>query len=604
MKKWTPVVVLLIVAAAAAIYGWRFYTSPEYSLMRIQRSVEEHDITSFEHYVDVEGVVLRLLAELPGVFSGHEAAKLVGEGALRLFEEFAKETIVRSVKTAVATFIERGHLDRELTDDGVLAKFAKEVQIDNIDFVRLKGIRQEGKIAYVSVVLHIGTYNGEVDATFMMRDKGSYWQIAELRLREFVDQIELLRRRYFHTNVPAAVNLVLERVAADPRYLDPKDIAKVKFALARFLATRGKKSEARKVLASITPRCEELFNEGRWSAPAWCEGEYVILASVLDGSEAAAARWQEALGNVQAKELFHADVLESVWGALSGDEILRATDRIQYKEYRLAALLSIVRFLRMRHDEATAAEAATEGWRVWRELEPGDENSVCEDGVDLWFELSELGDAEHAARVLSRIGDFQLPHYNSCHEYLKQVRAVVAIIAGGDPATVIKGTFFDEFWRVYGVARMLSEKEQYEHAIAAANIAVQLINDASSLRTLMTFARWNLRSDELEKRIRDSLADSSFKDALDFENRYVAFDLEGLRQVGAPRDLDWLNVGREWADQGEYAAALDVLRFGNGDRQRDALLDVVQSGLRLASDESKERAFASKLSSFLGIPSP
>ncbi len=217
MKKWVLLVCVVLAAGTAGFYGWRFYTSPEYSLMRIQKSAEEHDITSFEHYVDVEGVVVRLLGELPSVFSAHEAGKLVGEGVVRLFEEFAKETIVRSARTAVATFIERGHIDRELTDDGVFAKFAKEVQIDDIDFVRLKEVKQEGKIAYVTVIAYVGTYDGEINATFMMRDKGFYWQIAELSdLDSLVAQVGALATSFPYRRLSGTIQEITKRIAETP----------------------------------------------------------------------------------------------------------------------------------------------------------------------------------------------------------------------------------------------------------------------------------------------------------------------------------------------------------------------------------------------------
>jgi len=94
---------------------------------------------------------------------------MLGDEATRFIHEFAKETIVRAGKTAVETFIERGHFDDKLTEQGVLSNVLKDGRIRDIKFVSLKEVKTEGKICYVTVTVHLETYEGDAEVTFMMR---------------------------------------------------------------------------------------------------------------------------------------------------------------------------------------------------------------------------------------------------------------------------------------------------------------------------------------------------------------------------------------------------------------------------------------------------
>jgi len=54
MKKVAAFIALLLLGTAGTI-GWKIYTSPEYSLRIVQKAVQQHDVTTFEKHVDIEG---------------------------------------------------------------------------------------------------------------------------------------------------------------------------------------------------------------------------------------------------------------------------------------------------------------------------------------------------------------------------------------------------------------------------------------------------------------------------------------------------------------------------------------------------------------------
>jgi tetratricopeptide (TPR) repeat protein len=260
MKKVIVVTVVLVVLGVGGGV-WKFYTSPKYSLRIIQKAIEEHDVTTFEKHVDIEGLISRLLGEFLGLLSGKEELRVFGQEAVHVIQEFAKETIVRSGKTAVETFIERGHFDREITETGVLSKFAKGAQIEDLDFVGLKEIKQEGKICHVTVVVHVGTYDGDLEVTFMMRDKGTYWQIAEIsNVSALLNRIAELRKAYRFKDLSAATLYLLETDESPDKFVK----AKIYRALAYAAVKEGQVGEAERLLEKSLAVCATM-TEPSWS---------------------------------------------------------------------------------------------------------------------------------------------------------------------------------------------------------------------------------------------------------------------------------------------------------------------------------------------------
>ena len=82
MKKKVLFIVLplIVILAIGGFLYWKFITSPEYSLTKINESIENHDITAFEKYVDVDGIIMRLMSQIPDIIGGNKkAAAMFGE---------------------------------------------------------------------------------------------------------------------------------------------------------------------------------------------------------------------------------------------------------------------------------------------------------------------------------------------------------------------------------------------------------------------------------------------------------------------------------------------------------------------------------------------
>jgi len=246
MKKSRVIGLALVVAIViSGMFLWKHFTSPNFSLMQIKNAIEDHDVTSFEKYVDLSSITLRIITELPDALGSQKIMDSFGQEGAGLLIGFVKESFVKSIRELVSTFIERGQIDKTLIEQGSLSKLMKKLPIDNLSIVEFQEINVEGKICRVPLELHIGSFDGNVVLELMMRDKGSYWQLAELsNLSEFLSEVVELQRTYPYRNIFGATlylaNLIND-IAAKSEIL--KNIAVE-------LARAGKIEKARSVFSN------------------------------------------------------------------------------------------------------------------------------------------------------------------------------------------------------------------------------------------------------------------------------------------------------------------------------------------------------------------
>jgi hypothetical protein len=198
MKKLLLIALaLVLVLVISALLYWRHLKSPAYSLVTIQRAFQQHDLATFEKYVDIESVSTRALADLPDIFGTQKELGLFGEQTAEVVLALVKEPFVNIIKQAVRTFVERGYFDKSLTQQGSLSRLLNLIPTDSIKLVSLQKIKKEGKICRAPLRVHIGSFDGDATIQFMLRNKGGYWQVAEVcNLSEFVHEVLELQRTY------------------------------------------------------------------------------------------------------------------------------------------------------------------------------------------------------------------------------------------------------------------------------------------------------------------------------------------------------------------------------------------------------------------------
>lgn len=182
MKKKALVIVLpiVIIFAIGGFLYWKFITSPEYSLSKIKESIEDRDVTAFEKYVDVDGIIMRLMSQLPEIIGGNKKAAMLGEEINQLILSLVQGPLLKIAKEGVRTVIERGHFDKSITHTDLMSELLKQFPIDTIKIIGLEKIHKQGKVCTIPIQIYVGAYEGETTLELMMRDKGSYWQVAEI----------------------------------------------------------------------------------------------------------------------------------------------------------------------------------------------------------------------------------------------------------------------------------------------------------------------------------------------------------------------------------------------------------------------------------------
>lgn len=235
---------LLLILVIGGVLYWHYITSPEYSLAKIKESITNHDITTFEKYVDVDGVIMRMMSQIPQVIGADKKLGLFGKDVDQLILSALQGPIINIAKESVRTVIERGYLDQQVTQTDSISKLFKQVPIDSFKIKALKEIRQKGKVCMVPLQIYVGAYEGETTLELMMRDKGSYWQVAEIsNLPKVMYDIAQLQKTYPYRNRFAAVLYMVKSIE------EPDHKAEALTVIATELAKAGKTEKAGRVFA-------------------------------------------------------------------------------------------------------------------------------------------------------------------------------------------------------------------------------------------------------------------------------------------------------------------------------------------------------------------
>ncbi len=188
MKKTVTFVLLaMLIGLIAGGLWYRNYTrSPEYSLLKIREAIGQHDVDLFEKHVDVDGVTSSLIDQLMAEFNeeadgeglgGALAQGLIGLMKPRLADAF-REQILQAVETGSFEQEGKGQEDSGGLDLSLqnIVETGSDTEFEGID-----QITKEGKIAYVGLKLQPkDSKQGTLVLNVKMRDRGGYWQVAEL----------------------------------------------------------------------------------------------------------------------------------------------------------------------------------------------------------------------------------------------------------------------------------------------------------------------------------------------------------------------------------------------------------------------------------------
>ena len=211
------------------LYYWQLTKSPKYSLLQVQKAFEQHDLVSFEKYVDVEGITSRIIDQALDTSMGQESSEdglgELGETMARGFVTLIKPQLSQLAKQQIAILVETGNFEaeRESSNTDISALTQTElfdfIDLENLEFQGIEYINVEGAIAYIGLKIHQKQYDTDMMFELKMRNKGKFWQIAELsNYADYLNELEGLEtKRINELNAPILEAMVKSLVVENIR---------------------------------------------------------------------------------------------------------------------------------------------------------------------------------------------------------------------------------------------------------------------------------------------------------------------------------------------------------------------------------------------------
>ncbi|MBI5245246.1 MAG: hypothetical protein HY922_16410 [Elusimicrobia bacterium] len=182
---------IVIGIAVAGIWYWNYTRSPQYSLWVTVKAIKQHDITTFEKYADVDGLISRFMDQImeQTTRNADQATSVWGQIGAALAKGFVgmiKPRMVENAKEQIERYIENGEFENaEKASQGQPPSIPIREVYGNIaggknGFKGVQYVKKEGKIAYVGLGFYREDYDKTLVLDLKMRDKGDYRQIAEI----------------------------------------------------------------------------------------------------------------------------------------------------------------------------------------------------------------------------------------------------------------------------------------------------------------------------------------------------------------------------------------------------------------------------------------
>lgn len=304
MKKIAIISVIVIVVIAIAIYYWQWTRSPKYSLLQAKKAIENHDVVSFEKYVDVQSLTERLIDQFLDLATAQQEQPVdeweqMGQNIAKGFINLLKPQLAKLAKEQVAYYVEKGSFE-DAKDKDESPKFSlKEIWNksggEKSKFRGFEYVKKDGKIAVVGLSFFHEEYNTKLVLDIKMREKDGYWQVAELSnfsdYMKKLDQLESKRIEELNKPIIEAMKktLVLENITkstfTDSWGFSKKVVFKINFknvsdkVIDEYKAVLVCRDSDGKVLKKLFPSDKDDIKPGRTGGGIWASDVNMFISS-------------------------------------------------------------------------------------------------------------------------------------------------------------------------------------------------------------------------------------------------------------------------------------------------------------------------------------
>lgn len=208
------IVIALVVLAMAAVGGYWFWTtSPAYSLEQIRDSARDHNLSKFQMYFSVDEVAESMVKDLIAspirkALGGEMLERILASGMV------SKETVVHEVASSIAgdikTLVDTGSFTPPTGgnfDKASMGTLDQRLGIKTITLTKVQDIKVNGESATVTMILHSGKFNTDLNLIGEMQNKDGYWQATKiLNSVEVFGKLFELERTATSSNSPSSAS--------------------------------------------------------------------------------------------------------------------------------------------------------------------------------------------------------------------------------------------------------------------------------------------------------------------------------------------------------------------------------------------------------------
>lgn len=195
-------VIFLAVMVIIAGFGYRYYNSPAYSLIRIARAVEAHDQRNFDKYVDRPTLSANLADDLVNFTSSMIERKQQKEGGednsakanmARMMAEAMKPKMIEEIDQAIVKLVEQPDTAKQTTgkpktkkrDDNILSL----LNVDD-DFKELRPgdvtVKTVGDSTYLVALSDKKEGKERVQLSGTMHKQDGVWRLTDVNYLEYI----------------------------------------------------------------------------------------------------------------------------------------------------------------------------------------------------------------------------------------------------------------------------------------------------------------------------------------------------------------------------------------------------------------------------------
>ena len=326
---------IILILLGAYIFNIREKT-PEYSMQMIEESINNHDKSKFENYVDMDQLLNNTYDSfVDGMMDSDKVLPPDIKDSITNFAQLLKMPMITSMKQFIMNYIETGDLDNQYSDNDVnqsdesfnaVKEIFDRAGLNKIEFRQIGNIKiddnnQDQAIAEVAV------YQKDAEREFIFeavleKDSSKQWRIVDIKnFRDFIAMVNLSR----HTQIDKYLD---ETEAIITRHDKTIRDAEQKYGSIVAIAStldESKRADLKTLMTDVIKkdwevRKQELFNV---SVPKGAEPLQHVRIKICDLSIDCAEIYANWLGDKKAATLKEAeDINKQIQTLMEEEKIL------------------------------------------------------------------------------------------------------------------------------------------------------------------------------------------------------------------------------------------------------------------------------------------